>query len=167
MIAPRTFIAALSQRAHANNGEPAAALEVGDNLWRELIETVPAAIYTTDAAGRITFYNEAAATLWGCRPELGKSEFCGSWKLYWPDGTPLPHNECPMAMALTQKKPIRGIEAVAERPDGVRVPFIPFPTPLFDVSGALTGAVNLLVDISERKQAEQDGRRLAAIVDSS
>jgi PAS domain S-box-containing protein len=167
MIAPRTFIAALSQRAQAINGEPAAALELGDNLWRELIETVPAAIYTTDAAGRITFYNEAAATLWGCRPELGKSEFCGSWKLYWPDGTPLPHNECPMAMALTQKKPIRGIEAVAERPDGVRVPFIPFPTPLFDVSGALTGAVNLLVDISERKQAEQDGRRLAAIVDSS
>jgi PAS domain S-box-containing protein len=167
MIAPRTFIAALSQRAQANNGEPAAALELGDNLWRELIETIPAAIYTTDAAGRITFYNEAAATLWGCRPELGKSEFCGSWKLYWPDGTPIPHNECPMAMALTQKKPIRGIEAVAERPDGVRVPFIPFPTPLFDVSGALTGAVNLLVDISERKQAEQDGRRLAAIVDSS
>jgi PAS domain-containing protein len=116
MIAPRTFIAALSRRAQAINGKPSAALELGDNVWRELIETVPAAIYTTDAAGRITFYNEAAATLWGCRPELGKSEFCDSWKLYWPDGTPLPHNECPMAMALTQKKPIRGIEAVAERP---------------------------------------------------
>ena len=167
MIAASTLIAALSQRAQTIKGDPAAALELVDNLWRELIETVPAAIYATDAVGRITFYNEAAATLWGCRPELGKSEFCGSWKLYWPDGTPLPHNECPMAMALAQKKPIRGIEALAERPDGVRVPFIPFPTPLFDESGALTGAVNLLVDISERKQAEQDSRRLAAIVDSS
>jgi PAS domain-containing protein len=50
----------------------------------DVIRVLPAAIYTTDAAGRITFHNEAAAELWGCRPELGKSEFCGSWKLYWP-----------------------------------------------------------------------------------
>ena len=48
-------------------------------------------VYMTDAEGRITFYNEAAATLWGCRPELGKDKFCGSWKLYWPNGTPLSH----------------------------------------------------------------------------
>ena len=110
----------------------------------------------TDAEGRLTFYNEAAVELWGCRPELGESKFCGSWKLYWPDGTPLPHNECPMAMALRQKRPIRGMEAVAERPDGTRIPFIPYPTPLFDESGRLTGAVNMLVDISERKRAEAD-----------
>ena len=109
----------------------------------------------TDAEGRITFYNEAAAELWGCRPKLGDSKFCGSWKLYWQDGTPLPHDQCPMAIALKQKKPIRGMEAVAERPDGTRVPFIPYPTPLFDASGKLTGAVNMLVDISERKRAEE------------
>jgi PAS domain-containing protein len=75
------------------------------------IEALPAAVYMTDAEGRITFYNEAAAALWGCRPELGQSTFCGSWKLYWPDGTPLPHDECPMAMSLRQKRPIRGMEA--------------------------------------------------------
>ena len=108
----------------------------------------------TDAEGRLTFYNKAAVALWGCLPELGKSKFCGSWKLYWPDGTPLPHDECPMAMALQQRRPIRGMEAVAERPDGTRIPFIPYPTPLFDASGRLTGAVNMLIDISERKRAE-------------
>jgi len=97
-----------------------------NGLCREAIEAIPAAIYMTDAEGRITFYNEAAAALWGCRPELGDSKFCGSWKLYWPDGTPLPHDQCPMAMALHQKRPIRGMEAVAERPDGTRVPFIPY-----------------------------------------
>jgi PAS domain S-box-containing protein len=125
------------------------------NLSRDAIEALPAAIYMTDAEGRITFYNEAAAELWGCRPKLGDSKFCGSWKLYWQDGTPLPHDQCPMAIALKQKKPIRGMEAVAERPDGTRVPFIPYPTPLFDASGKLTGAVNMLVDISERKRAEE------------
>ncbi|WP_342236513.1 PAS domain S-box protein [Inquilinus sp. OTU3971] len=146
-----------------------------------MLQALPAAIYTTDAAGRITFYNEAAAALWGCRPELGKTEFCGSWKLYWPDGTPLPHDQCPMALALKQGKPIRGMEAVAERPDGTRVPFIAYPTPLFDAEGRLTGAVNMLVDISDRHRAEQStlaeaaerivgeqaAQRLAAIVESS
>jgi PAS domain S-box-containing protein len=126
-----------------------------NSLPREAIEALPAAIYMTDAEGRITFYNEAAAKLWGCRPELGDSKFCGSWKLYWPDGKALRHDECPMAMALKQKRPIRGMEAVAERPDGTRVPFIPYPIPLFNAAGELTGAVNMLVDISERKRAEE------------
>jgi PAS domain S-box-containing protein len=128
--------------------------DVNPGCW-ELLQALPAAIYTTDAQGRITSFNEAAAALWGCRPELGKSEFCGSWKLYRPDGTPLPHDECPMALALRQKRPIRGMEAIAERPDGSRVPFIPYPTLLFDASGQLAGAVNMLVDISDRKRAEQ------------
>jgi PAS domain S-box-containing protein len=126
-----------------------------ERRYRQLLGLLPAAVYMTDAAGRITYYNEAAAELWGCRPELGKSEFCGSWKLYWPDGTPLPHDECPMAIALKEKRPIRGKEAVAERPDGTRVPFLPYPTPLFDPSGGIIGAVNMLVDISHRKSAEQ------------
>jgi PAS domain S-box-containing protein len=126
-----------------------------NGLCRKAIETIPAAVYMTDAEGCITFYNEAAAALWGCRPELGDSKFCGSWKLYRPDGTPLPHDQCAMAMALHQKRPIRGMEAVAERPDGTLIPFIPYPTPLFDATGRLTGAINMLVDISERKRAEE------------
>jgi PAS domain S-box-containing protein len=142
-------------------------LGLGNWHFREIVETVPAAIYTTDAAGRITFYNDAAATLWGCRPELGKSEFCGSWKLYWPDGTPLPHDECPMALALKQKRPIRDMEAIAERPDGTRVPFMPYPTPIYDASGVLIGAVNMLVETTERRRAEHVSQRLAAIVESS
>ena len=137
------------------DGRSPAAASTADWQSSLLLEALPAAVYTTDARGRITFYNAAASALWGCSPELGKSEFCGSWKLYWPDGTPLPHDECPMAMALEQQRPIRGMEAVAERPDGTRVPFIPYPTPLFDASGALTGAVNMLVDITQLKHAEE------------
>ncbi len=132
-----------------------------------LIQVLPAAIYTTDAEGHITFFNEAAAELWGCRPEIGKSEFCGSWKLYWPDGKPLPHGECPMAVALKEQREVRGMEAVAERPDGTRVHFVPYPTPLYDDSGILIGAVNMLIDISERKRAEADAQRLASIVEST
>jgi PAS domain S-box-containing protein len=145
----------------------AEALFRGDGYFREVLEALPAAVYITDPAGRITYYNEAAATLWGHRPELGKSEWCGSWKLFWPDGSPLPHGECPMAMAVKERRPIRGMEAVAERPDGSRVPFIPYPTPIYDASGTFIGAVNMLVDITDRKRAEIDAQRLASIVEFS
>ena len=138
-----------------------------DRVWRDLVNALPAAVYITDATGRIIFSNEAAVTLWGCHPELGKNKFCGSWKLYWPDGTPLPHDECPMALALKEKRPIRGMEAIAERPDGTRIHFIPYPTPLFNASGNLIGAVNMLVDITERKRAEEVAQRLASIVEST
>jgi PAS domain S-box-containing protein len=127
-----------------------------ERRFHELLDALPAAVYTTDAAGRITYYNEAAAELWGHRPTLGSSEWCGSWKLFWPDGTPLPHDECPMAMALKEDRPIRGYEAAAERPDGTRVPFLPYPTPLHDQTGKLVGAVNMLVDITDRKRAEDE-----------
>jgi two-component system, chemotaxis family, CheB/CheR fusion protein len=139
----------------------------GDGYFRQVLDLLPAAVYITNASGLITYYNEAAAALWGHHPQLGISEWCGSWKLYWPDGKPLPHAECPMALALREKRPIRGMEAVAERPDGIRVPFIPYPTPLYDPSGELIGAVNMLVDITDRKRAEESARRLAAVVEFS
>jgi PAS domain S-box-containing protein len=149
-------VGAQPQVPRASNGEtrPNTWDDV-NGLSREAIEALPAAVYMTDAEGRLTFYNEAAAALWGCRPELGDSKFCGSRKLYRPDGTPLPHDQCAMAMALRQKRPMRGVEAVAERPDGSRIAFIPYPTPLFDATGRLTGAVNMLVELSERKRDEE------------
>jgi two-component sensor histidine kinase len=83
-----------------------------------------------------------------------------TWRLYNTDGTPLPHDECPMAVALKEGRPVRGAEAVAERPNGEQVPFIPYPTPLHDASGKMIGAVNMLVDITERKQSEARQKRL-------
>ena len=156
----RAFGEAIEQARHQPLGPDGRHLE-------SLIQALPAAIYATDALGRIIFFNEAAAELWGCRPEIGKSEFCGSWKLYWPDGTPMPHGECPMAVALKEQRAVRGMEAVAERPDGTRVHFVPYPTPLYDNAGTLIGAVNMLIDISDRRRADADAQRLASIVESS
>jgi PAS domain S-box-containing protein len=144
-----------------------AALSAREQQWRQMLQALPVAVYMTDAQGRITFYNKAAADLWGVRPEIGTSEFCGSWKLYWPDGTPLPHEACPMALALKERRPNCGMEAVAERPDGTRIPFLPYPTPLWDENGELIGALNTLVDISELKRGEETALRLASVVESS
>lgn len=139
----------------------------GAEFTRAVLDCLPCAIYTTDASGRITYYNEAAASLWGHRPDLDSATWCGSWKLFWPDGRAMAHDECPMAVALRTGEAVRGAEAIAERPDGSRVSFVPYPTPLFDARGELVGGVNMLVDVTERKRAEESALRLASIVDSS
>ncbi len=136
------------------------ALRESERRLKEVMSAIPAAIYTTDADGKITYFNEAAVAFAGREPALGGPDWCVSWKLYHPDGTPMPHAECPMAVALKEGRAIRNVEAVAERPDGVRIPFIPYPTPLYDSDGNITGAVNMLVDISERKEAEANQRLL-------
>jgi PAS domain S-box-containing protein len=161
-----TFVGNLAERL-SSVGQAVLAFGQGDTRFREVIQALPAAIYMTDRIGCITFYNEAAEVMWGRSPKLGDDQWCGSWKLYWPDGTPLPHDECPMAIALKTGKAVRGVEAIAERPDGTRVPFAPYPTPIFDASGELVGAVNMLVDLTHRKQAEENAQRLASIIQSS
>jgi PAS domain S-box-containing protein len=135
-------------------------LRTNERRFREMLEGLPAAVYTTDAKGRITFFNQAAVEFSGRVPVLNSDEWCVSWRLYWPDGTPMPHDECPMAVALREGRSIRDAEAIAERPDGTRIPFVPFPTPMFDENGKVVGAINMLVDISDRKKADLHQRTL-------
>ena len=138
-----------------------------ERRFREMIDALPAAIYTTDAEGRLTHFNPAAVELSGRVPELGTDRWCVTWKLFRPDGTQLPHDECPMAIALKEGRIVEGSEIIAERPDGRRVWLSPYPTPLHDAEGRISGGVNMLVDITERKKAERATGLLAAIVDSS
>jgi PAS domain S-box-containing protein len=137
-----------------------ARLRNSERQLQELIAAIPAAIYTTDADGKVTYFNQAAVELTGHSPTMGSDEWCVTWKLYHPNGTPLPYDQCPMAVALNEGRAIRNAEVVAERPDGTRVPFIPYPTPLRDAAGGIIGAINMLVDVSERKNAETQQRVL-------
>ncbi|HET8995954.1 MAG TPA: HWE histidine kinase domain-containing protein [Acetobacteraceae bacterium] len=130
-------------------------LEESERRLRDLLDALPAAIYTTDRAGRLTFYNQAAALLAGCEPRLGEDSWCVAWRLLDSEGAPIPHDQCPMAITLKQQQAVRGTEVMAERPDGQRVPILPYPALLRDAAGAVVGGVNMLVDISARKDAER------------
>lgn len=130
-----------------------------EGRFRDMIDALPAAIYTTDAEGRLTHFNPAAVKLSGRVPQLGTDQWCVTWKLFLPDGTPLPHEQCPMAVALKEGRVVSGAECIAERPDGSRFWFTPYPTPLRDSAGRITGAINMLVDITGRKTADETLRR--------
>ena len=134
---------------------------------RELIRTLPLAVYTTDAEGRITMFNQAAVELGGSTPQIGTDLWYAFWQFYQPDGTPLPYDQYPMAIALREGRTVEGRELRAIRPDGKQLLLIPHPTALRDSAGKVIGAVNVIVDVTERQKGEQAIRRLAAIVESS
>ena len=131
-----------------------------------VLDELPVPLYTVDAKGSITYWNRACVEFAGREPKLGRDKWCVTWQLYTTTGEALPHNKCPMATAVKEQRAVRDAIAIAERPDGSRVAFQPYPTPLFDGAGTLTGAVNMLIDITDeqshalRGQAERC-RRLA------
>jgi PAS domain-containing protein len=136
-------LADLKELAHRTNA--AALFDQPDHA--NLLRALPAAVYATDPSGFIIFYNDSAVALRGRRPVLGEDQWCGSWRMFYPDGTPMRHEDCPLARALREKRDVRDIDAIAERPDGTRVHFMAFPTLLYDPSDRVVGAVNLLVDL--------------------
>lgn len=116
-----------------------------------ILDAIPVPIYVTDADGLVVAYNAACAQFAGRDPQVGKDRWCVTWRLYTTSGDPLPHEQCPMADAIRLQRPIRDAIAIAMRPDGTRVALRPYPTPLFDGAGALTGAVNMLIDVSNEQ----------------
>ena len=130
-----------------------AAARQGESALQAVLATLPAPIYTTDADGWITYYNQACIHFAGRTPTVGEDRWCVTWKLYGEDGTFLPHEDCPMAVAIREKRKVRGAVAAAERPDGTRVMFTPYPTPLLDEDGDIVGAVNILIDVTDHRQA--------------
>lgn len=136
--------------------------EVG---YRDILEDLPVPVYTTDTEGRITYFNKACIEFSGRTPVLGDDRWCVGWRLHSPEGEPLPHCECPTALALRERRPLHGIEGVAERPDGTRIDFAAFPTPIFAADGECLGAVSMLVEITEQKLAQERVTLLAREVD--
>jgi PAS domain S-box-containing protein len=143
-------------RETAGHLADSAAKAVGghpDSL-RQTLDGLSAPIYATDDRGTITYFNDACVELAGRTPEVGRDKWCVTWKLFSSDGDSLPHDQCPMAVAIREQRPVRNVEAIAERPDGTRVNFVPFPTPFFDSNGTLAGAINLLLDITTERGAD-------------
>jgi PAS domain S-box-containing protein len=155
-----------------NGAKALAAFISGVNLpetgFGEILEVLPVAVYMTDADGRLTYFNPAAAKLSGRAPEIGTDKWCVTWKIFLADGTPLPHDQCPMALALKGAEVPAGIECIAERPDGTRFWFTPYPAVLRDAEGRIIGGINVLIDITDSKNAQMEtNEQFRAIVETT
>jgi signal transduction histidine kinase len=125
--------------------------------YRALFDLAPVGVYCCDASGVILDYNKRAAELWGRKPKLGDTDerFCGSFKMYRPDGSFMPHEQCPMGDVLSGKMlGIRDGEVHIERPDGSQIIAIVNISPLRNNRGEVTGAINCFYDVTERRRME-------------
>ena len=134
------------------------SLQESEARYKSVLGLMPAGLYTVESAtGKITYYNDQAARLWGREPKLDDAEdrFCGSYKVFLPDGRFVPRDQTPMALAIREGRSFRNTEAIVERPDGSRLTALVNVDPLRDADGRVIGAVNVLYDISDRRAAEQ------------
>src|SRR6476659_1039617 len=161
----QTAILDLTERKRAEE-----AIRRSEERYRTLFNLGPMAVYTIDNSGVIQEYNRHAAELWGREPALGDTDqrFCGSFKMFRPDGSFMPHDQCPMAEVASGKKSVvHNGEVLIERPDGSHITVLVNIRPLKNDRGEVTGAINCFYDITDRKRAETAVRRLAAVVRSS
>jgi PAS domain S-box-containing protein len=132
------------------------ALQQSEFRYRQLIQEMPEAVYTCDQEGYVMLYNKAAVRLWGVEPVTGKDKWGGAAKLYTKDGAFIERGTGPMAVALNEGKPAHGDEVIIERQDGSRRNVLSHHTLLYDSSKKIMGAVNIMVDITERRRAEEE-----------
>jgi signal transduction histidine kinase len=132
-------------------------LRSSESRLRQLVALMPAAVYTCDEHGLITFFNRQAAELWGREPQLNDPDekFCGSFRLWRPDGSPLPHRETPMAIAVKTGRSTRHEEVIIERPDGSRLIVNVNIEPLYDAHSRRCGAINVFQDVSDRHHIQE------------
>jgi PAS domain S-box-containing protein len=165
------LVSSVRQHELAEKMEKAdAAVRESEERYRTLFDLGPVAVYSCAISGVIQKFNRRAAELWGREPAFGDTDerFCGSFKLFRPDGGFMPHEQCPMAEVLSGKiSGARDAEVLIERPDGSRVTVVVNIGPLKNQREEVTGAINCFYDITERKQAEEAAAHLGAIVTSS
>jgi PAS domain S-box-containing protein len=133
------------------------AFRASEVRYRTLFDLGPVAVYSCDPSGIIEKFNRRAAELWGREPALRdtNNRFCGSFKLFHPDGSRWPHEQCPMAEVVRGKiAEARDVEVVIERPDSSRVNVIVNIRSLRNARGELTGVINCFYDITERRRLE-------------
>lgn len=123
---------------------------------RDLLDSLPAAAYTCDAQGLITYFNVHAVDIWGRAPRLNhpSDRFCGSMNLFTADGAPLDPEQSWMAKSLRDGIEYSGHEITLERPSGERVWVLVYANPIHGDSGELLGALNIMIDISDHKRVE-------------
>src|SRR3954463_3993090 len=143
----------------ANTAAVALGLLDGEHPFElpgRLFEQLPFAVYVCDRDGLVLRYNRRAAELWGRSPKLGdpNERFCGSYRMFRPDGSLLPHHQCPMADVLRTGVSVREQEVHIERPDGLRGVALVDIEAIKDRGGNVVGAVNCFQDITERKRSE-------------
>ena len=137
-----------SKRAHEERNRIAKQMET-------LLESTGQGIYGIDMQGNCTFINRATCELIGYGPEevMGRN-LHNLIHHHKPDGSVYPIDECPIYRAFKKGEGCCVDVEVIWLRDGTPVPVEYSSFPILE-DGTITGAVVTVVDITERKRAEE------------
>jgi PAS domain S-box-containing protein len=136
---------------------------VGGKLFHQILSKLPVPCFALDEDGYLLFYNEEAARLWGRRPELGKEQWSGAFRLLTLEEKELPPSLSAVASALRERRSLAGVESMIERPDGTQRLVADHTDPLFDATGNCIGVVNVQLDVTEQREMQKAGERREAL----
>ncbi len=133
-----------------------------------ILDSTGEGIVGLDREGRITFINKAASTVLQLTAEEAPGQSLHALSHHTrADGTPYPREECHIYMACRDGTASRGADDLFWRKDGTSFPVEYVSIPLRDEQGELAGAVLSFMDVTERKAAESELRKLSQAVEQS
>lgn len=132
------------------------------DLEKLLMELLPAAICVVDRSGRIVRYNRRATDLWGRDPDAAAvdTRFTGALRLLTPDGSHIPEDQAPLAVALREGRSQKDVPIIIEQPGGRRLDILYTAIPLADAQGRTIGAISCFFDVTPLRRAEAEVRQL-------
>ncbi len=129
-------------------------------LLQALIDTIPAGVVAVDGEGKLLVCNPASEEILGCPLYKPAREYMGDYTLHQLDGTLIPGEETPFSRTLLRNEILKDEAVLVRRQDGRELIVNVSTRPLYDGENQLQGAVAVIQDISERKQAEAERERL-------
>jgi len=129
-------------------------IEETKTLYKQLIMELPVATYSCDADGKIIIYNKAAAELWCGEPQIGADRWYDLLEICNHEGKQLSIESCPTYIALKEGRTTSGSEVLIQTVGAEPRYVIPHAVPYIDALGNITGAVNMLTDVTESTLAK-------------
>ncbi|HWH70142.1 MAG TPA: PAS domain S-box protein, partial [Candidatus Sulfotelmatobacter sp.] len=149
------------------------ALGASEERYRTLIQKLQAAVVVHGPDTRIVVCNPVAQALLGLTEDqlLGKTAVDPVWKFFREDGTVMPLEEYPVNQVIARRQPVKNLVVGVHRPGAPRnIWAVVNADPVFDNEHNLVETIVTFIDITERKQAEEELResqeRLQMIVRS-
>lgn len=165
-----SLLAGRSERARRQQQEQARLLaearansEMEARRLRTVLEVLPSAVIVSDSQGRFLEVNQAAKILWGespMDPEIAKDTPYHGW--WTRTGEPLAVEDWALARALSKGEVSVNEELEIETFAGEHKSILHSAAPIYNETGAITGAVSNAQDISEMRRLEQEVAERAA-----
>ncbi|MBZ4420432.1 PAS domain S-box protein [Myxococcus sp. RHSTA-1-4] len=152
-----------------------AAIEAERARLASVLDQMPAGVFIAEApSGRLLMASRNVEAITGrpFAPSTLVEDFARApYTVLHPDGRRYEPGELPLFRSLRQGEEVRSEELLIEREDGQRVTVLVSSAPIRDREGTIVAAVATMVDITERRRAQEAalqaarfGERLIAIV---